>query len=321
MTKDLKGVSVLVTGANGFIGSHLTRRLLSLGAEISIFVRPQASLWRIMDIKDKIKIYPVDIKDFETVKVSVKKIDPVKVYHLAAYVDVSRSFELIDEMIDNNIKGTVNVLMALKESNCNFDCFVNTGISEEYGDNEAPFLETQTPNPVSPYSASKVAGTYFCGMMHKTQCMPIVTLRPFLTYGPYQVSNMLIPGLIKKCLLNEEFQMTKGEQTRDVNYVGDIVDGYIKASLAKEAIGEIINLASGREHQVKDVARLIIGLIGTKVMPDMGILPYRAGETMHYYGSNAKAKKLLGWQSKVGLEEGLKTTISWYKEYLAAGGR
>ena len=315
MFKNLNNAPVLITGANGFIGSHLTKKLVLLGAKVNIFIEPGTSLMRIEEARSMIKIYSVDIRDFEKVKASVKKIKPVKIYHLAGCSDVTRSFDLIDKMIDVNLRGTMNILKAVKETNVRFDSFINTGTCEEYGDNTAPFRETQRPNPVSPYSASKVAATYFCQMLHKTQKMPITTLRPFLTYGPGQISNMLISSLIRKCLLNEDFKMTKGDQTRDFNYVLDIVDGYVKASTTKAAIGEIINLGSGHEYKIKDVVDLIVRLTKTKIKPQKGTLPYRAGEAMHFYSSSEKARKILKWQPKMSLYKGLKETIKWYREH------
>ncbi|NQU99369.1 MAG: SDR family NAD(P)-dependent oxidoreductase [Parcubacteria group bacterium] len=316
MFTSFTNIPVLVTGANGFIGSHLTRKLVSLGAKVNAFIGPNTSLWRIEDVKDKVGVYYVDITNFENVNTFIKKIKPVKIYHLAAYVDVTRFFDLIDKMININLKGTTNVLRALKDSMCKFDCFINTGTCEEYGDNDVPFLETQRENPVSPYSGSKVCATYFCQMLYKTQKMRIVTVRPFLTYGPYQTNDMLIPSLIRKCILNEKFEMTGGEQSREFNYVSDIVDGYIKASITEKAIGEIINLGSGLEYEIKDVVNLIVSLTKTQIMPQIGKLPYRSGEAMHFYCSNQKARTLLGWQPKISLKEGLGKTIRWYRSYL-----
>ncbi|MBU1766854.1 MAG: GDP-mannose 4,6-dehydratase [Candidatus Omnitrophica bacterium] len=315
MIKQLKNTPVLITGDNGFIGSHLTKRLVVLGAKVSAFVEPGTSLWRIQDIKNKIKVYPVDITKFKNVDVLIKKIKPIKVYHLAAHVNVNRSLDLLSRMVDINIKGTTNVLNAL-ENTCKVDCFINTGTGEEYGDGDVPFLESQRENPVSPYSASKVCTTYLCQMLHKIYNMPIITLRPFLTYGPYQTNDMLIPLLIRKCLLGKEFEMTKGEQTRDFNYVSDIVEGYIKASITQRAIGEIINLGSGREYKIKDVVNLIFDLTKSKVKPKIGKLAYRQGETMNFYCSNRKAQKILKWKPKISLNKGLCRTIGWYKGYI-----
>ncbi len=318
MTNDFKNLPVLISGADGFIGSHLTKELVSLGAKVNVFIEPDESAWRIKEFLPKIRVYRADITDFNSVNKAVKEARPLKIYHLAAKVDVDRSPELIDEMIETNLKGTLNILKALRNSQCDFDCFINTGTCEEYGNGEVPFQESQRENPISAYSSSKLAATNFCQMLYKTQKLPIVTLRPFLTYGPYQINDMLISSLVRKCLLNESFEMTKGEQSRDFNYVSDIVAGYLKASVTEAAIGEIINLGSGREYRITEVAHLIVKLTETKIRPTIGKLPYRSAETMHFYCSNEKARCLLNWQPKVSLEEGLKKTIHWYKDYLGA---
>lgn len=313
MITTLKDIKVLVTGISGFIGSYLARRLAEEGAEVYGLIRNSSNLWRIKDLKNQIDLRYADLTDFESVRKAVQDIKPQKVFHLAAYVDVSRSFEVMDDMVEVNIKGTLNLLRALVGSG--YDCFINTGTCEEYGDNLVPFLEEQVPNPVSLYSASKVATTMFCQMLHKTKGLPIITLRPFLTYGPRQESNMLIPSLIKKALKGEALEMTEGEQTREFNYVDDIVDGFIKASITPEAIGEIINIGNGLEYKIKEVVEIILKLMNSSVKPKFGALAYRPGETWHFYCDNTKAKEILGWKPKVSLEDGLRMTINWFQKH------
>ena len=310
MVTTLGDVRVLVTGVTGFIGSHLARKLLEEGAIVHGMVQEDSDLWRIQDIKERVQIHYADLRDYVSVKKVVQRARPQKIFHLAACVDVSRSFEVLDRMIEVNLQGTLHLLQALGDTN--YDCLLNTGTCEEYGDNPVPFRENQIPNPVSPYSAAKAATTIFCQMLHKTMGLPIITLRPFLTYGPKQDNAMLIPALIRSALRREDFEMTAGEQTREFNYVDDIVDGYIRASQTDQAIGQIINIGNGREYRVKDVVLRILDLMGNPIKPLLGALPYREGETMHFYCDNSKAKKLLNWHPKTSLEKGLKKTIDWY---------
>ena len=313
MITTLNNIKVLVTGVSGFIGSHLARRLVEEGAEVHGLVRNSSNLWRIQDLKNKIGFHYADLTDLKSVNQVVQQIRPQKVFHLAARVDVSRSFAVMDEMVEVNVKGTLNLLRATAETGC--DCFVNTGTCEEYGDNPTPFREEQTPNPVSPYSASKVATTMFCQMLHKTMGLPVVTLRPFLTYGPWQESNMLIPSLVKKVIKGETFEMTEGKQTREFNYVTDIVDGFIKASITPGAIGEIINIGNGLEYRIRDVVDMVLKLMNSQTKPKFGALSYRPGETWHFYCDNTKAREILGWKPGVNLEDGLKMTIDWFQKH------
>lgn len=311
MKKNFKNLKVLVTGSDGFIGSHLVRELSSLGAKLYCVIEPKSSLWRIEDIRDKITIIECDICDPE-LRNEIKKINPVKAFHLASFVDSRRDISLLERMSRVNVLGTVNFMSGLKATDC--EAIVNTGTCEEYGDNKAPFKEIDLPRPVSPYSASKAAATFYCQMLYGSFKMPIVTLRPFLTYGPGQVSNMFIPSLVESALKGYDFEMTRGEQTREFNYVSDIVDGFIRACSNAKAIGRIINIGCGKDYKIKDVAEKIIYMASSAIKLKRGELSYREGEVQRFYCDNTLAKKLLGWKAKINLDEGLRRTIEWWKK-------
>jgi UDP-glucose 4-epimerase len=311
--KQLGGSRVLVTGGLGFIGSHLVRRLLAEGCEVYVFGNTETC--NVSDVLGKIRIHDVDLRRFEDVKRSVEKIKPMKIFHLAAHVNVSRSLDPA-MMIENNFGGTVNLLKAAES--VGYDCLINTGTCEEYGTNPVPFKEDQVPNPVSPYSVSKVKTTLFCQSYQKETGRPIITLRPFLTYGPSQRNNFLIPYIITSSLFGKEIKTTRGEQAREFNYVSDIIDGYILAAASERAVGEIINVGNGKEYKIRDVIRKILDAVGSSVKVDSS-LPYRNGEAMHFYCSNEKARKLLGWRPKTSLDDGLRKTIGWYKQKFDSG--
>ncbi|MFQ5963104.1 MAG: NAD-dependent epimerase/dehydratase family protein [Candidatus Scalinduaceae bacterium] len=312
MAGNLKDISAFVTGATGFIGSHLTRRLVHEGAEVSIIARPNSKTFRIDDILDKIRIYRLDLIDFNLVKQAVKDTKPQKVFHLAGHTNVERGFKTANDSV-KDVQYTVNLLRSLQD--IAHDCFIYTGTCEEYGDNPAPFREDQNPNPVSAYSASRVASTAYCQMFHKTLGCPIIILRPFFTYGPYQKASRFISNVILSGLKGEVLNMTWGEQTREFNYVSDIVDGFIKASVNKEAIGEIINIGNGIEFTLKEMVEKVSAIMGNRLKVKYGALPYRPGETWHFYCDNTKAKRLLNWEPKMDLETGLRMTIDWYTKF------
>lgn len=313
--KSLKNKVVLVTGAAGFIGSHLTRLLLEAGAKVHVLLKKDTNQFRIQDFIGNLTVWYADLRDYKSICSCIRNSRPQIVFHLAALKNVTRDAELIEPMIDINIKGTMNLLRGIIEEKIALECFVNTGTSEEYGDGTAPFREDQREIPVSPYSASKVATTYFCQMLHKSMGLPIITLRPFLTYGPNQDTDMFIPSLIQHCLEGKDFPMTEGDQTRELNYIDDIVGAYILAARCQQAAGEVINIGNGIEYRIKDVAEKIVHMMGDPIQLLIGALPKRPGETKHFLCNNEKARELLGWSPKINIDAGLERTIDWYKAF------
>jgi len=313
----IENTRVLLTGSSGFIGSHLGRKLLEMGADLHLLDLPGRLDFRIRDYSDKAHVHEADLGDLESLKEIIQEIRPELVFHLASITSVERSLERAAEITRNNLIGTINLVSAL--NGIPYRRFVNTGTCEEYGDNLAPFKEEQTVNPVSPYSAAKAASTIFCGMFQRTLGLPIVTVRPFLTYGPFQDTKMLIPHTIVSALRGKSFKMTGGKQTREFNYISDIVNGFILAATAPDTIGRIINIGNGIEYPVRRVVEKILRIMNSDIRPEIGAIPYRAGETWHFYCDNERARRLLGWSPRVSLDEGLEKTISWYRKAFESG--
>lgn len=309
-----KGKRVLVTGGGGFIGSHLVKRLLDEGAQVHILLKTHSAPWRIKDRLDQVGIHTSDLTDLDSLSPIVSHINPQIVFHLAALVDTSRSWDLVAPMVKNNIVETITLLTSLRQ--CNLDVFIYTGSSEEYGDAPSPISECQRESPLSPYSFSKVAGTYCCQMAAKIFDLPLTVVRPFPTYGPFQKGAMFIPSAIRELLLRQEFKMSQGEQRREFNYVGDMVEAYLKVALCPGAAGgEVINLGNGIPYKVGEVVEIIKGLINGETTVRRGALSYRKGEGMECFCNNQKLVELTGWMPKVSLAEGLRITVEWYRAY------
>ena len=307
------GRRVLITGAGGFIGSHLARRLVGEDAQVQIILKKDEPTWRLDDILDRLDVSETDISDLPSLQSILSPFNPQVIFHLAALVDVSRSWDLIVPMINTNLLGTVNLLTALKRSQV--EIFVNTSSSEEYGDAPAPCSEDQRESPLSPYSFSKLSGTHLCQMAVQAFDLPVTTLRLFPTYGPFQESKMFIPSAIRTLLAGKEFSMSPGEQIREFTYVDDVVEAYLKVAVCPEARGEVINVGSGIPYRIRDVVDIIQKCVEDRGTVKVGALPYRKGEGMECFCDNLKLKRLTGWFPRVSLEEGLRLTVEWYKTY------
>ena len=308
----LKEKSILVTGGTGFIGSFIVNKLMEEDCFVNIIVNsPKQSIWR-LDNKNQFRIFDIDLRNFSDLKKAIDIIKPSYIFHLAGFVNPERDIENIGEAFSINFGGTKNLILALNEYD--YQLFINTGTSDVYGNNKAPFKETLRENPVSPYSASKVASTYFCEMNANTYKKPIITVRPFLPYGPKQMTRRFLPSLIYSGILEKELLLTACEQTRDFIYIEDVAEAYIL--LAKNAekvkIMGIFNIGTGKETKILEVVNLIREYFNnTKFL--IGKKPYRIGETMHFYSSINKIKKAINWEPKWTLEDGINKTIQWWK--------
>lgn len=307
---------ILITGGNGFIGGHLAVELLEKFPKSKIYLLDQFDRIPlnpfIKEILTKIEMVNCDLTDFDDIKKAMKHAEPLHIFHLGAYTRVGRDFSHVDKAIQINIQGTVNLLHALENSD--FESFIHIGTSEEYGRNPVPFREDMPVDPPSPYSVSKAASEMFCRVYQEAYGFPIVFLRPFNVYGEAQSPTMLIPELIISCIKGKNIKLTQGKQTREFNYVKDIVSALIMASQTKKVVGKTINIGCGEEHTIREIVMLILELMGHPIKPLFGALPYRDNEIWRMFCDNSLAKTLLGWKPHYTLEEGLKRTIKWYKE-------
>ncbi len=310
----------LVTGASGFIGSHLCRRLVAEGAEIHALTPAVSSVYpaRLLDLRDKITLHEANITDRSAMSDLANTVRPSVIFHLAAYTHVGKSWQRVDECIQSNVQGTVNLLKALEP--VGYDRFINTGTSEIYGDIDVPFREDAQANPCSPYSVSKYAAERFCRMFHQGHGWPIVLVRPFNAYGPAQSPDRIVPETIVRALRTQELKTTSGKQTREFNYVEDLADGFVTLATTAGIEGELFNLGCGEDVAIRDVVTMILDLMGNPIEPLIGALPDRPTEIWRMYCDNTRARERLGWSPKHSLREGLEKTIDWYRAELSKNG-
>jgi dTDP-glucose 4,6-dehydratase len=309
----------LVTGAGGFIGSHLAERLVHSGARVRALVHYNAlgtTGWlEHSPLRNDMEIIAGDICDRDSISTAMK--DTGIVFHLAALIAIPYSYQAPASYVRTNIKGTLNVLQAACE--LGVKRVIHTSTSEVYGTARfVPITEEHPLQAQSPYSASKIGADKLSEAFHLSFGLPVVTLRPFNTFGPRQSARAIIPTIITQCLARRTMCLGNLYPTRDLNFVGNTVDAYLLASEAADAVGKTINVGSGREIRIGDLAELIgkIAGIPIRIESDTSRVRSENSEVGRLMASNALAQKILGWQPKVTLEDGLGITISWFRDHL-----
>lgn len=310
---------VLVTGAGGFIGSHLTERLVELGADVKAFVHYNAQgRWGWLEdsnIRSEIEVIAGDICDRDSVYNAVNGTEVV--FHLAALIGIPYSYDAPVSYMRTNIEGTLNVLQAARK--LNIERVVQTSTSEVYGTARCvPISEEHPLQGQSPYSATKIAADKITEAFHLSFDLPVSTIRPFNTFGPRQSSRAVIPTIITQILTQSNVHLGNLESTRDFNFVSDTVEGFIKIAESLDAIGEVINIGSGTEISIGNLVSTIMKIAGREIpiISDKKRLRPEKSEVDRLCADNTKAKKILGWQPKYKLTEGLIKTIEWMEENL-----
>ena len=308
---------VLVTGAGGFIGSHLTERLVELGAKTRGLIEYNSEdSWGWLDassVKDDVEVVLGDIRDPDSLKRAVDGVDLV--FHLAALIAIPYSYHAPLSYVRTNVEGTLNVLQASLRQDV--ELVVHTSTSEVYGTaRTVPIREDHPLQGQSPYSASKIGADKIAEAIHLSFGLPLVTVRPFNTYGPRQSARAVIPTIVTQALSGSAICLGNLTPTRDLNFVADTVEGFIKAADAPLAIGEVINLGTGEEIAIGRLAETIMKLMG-KDMPiiseDQRVRPENS-EVERLCADNTKAREILGWAPQHKLEEGLELTIDWLRQ-------
>ena len=314
-----QGKKVLVTGAEGFIGSHLTERLVELGADVTALAQYNSfNSWGWIDTFDKntkesIKVVTGDIREYDGMKRIIKGQEVV--LHLAALIAIPYSYLSPMAYVRTNVEGTTNVLEACREYNV--EKIVHTSTSETYG--TALYVPIDEKHPMqgqSPYSASKIGADKMAESYYKSFNMPIATLRPFNTYGPRQSARAVIPTIISQILAGKtEIKLGSLTPTRDFNFVKDTAEAFIKVAESEKTIGEVINAGSNYEITIGDTVKKIISIIGkdVKILCDDERIRPENSEVNRLWADNAKIKELTGWQPNYTIDQGLEATVEWIK--------
>jgi NAD dependent epimerase/dehydratase len=313
---------VLVTGSDGFIGSHLTEELIKQGYQVKAFVYYNSlNTWGWLDtlpqeILNEIEIFQGDIRDPNGVMEAVKNVDAI--FHLAALIAIPFSFHSPDAYVETNIKGTLNMLQAARELATNRVLITST--SEVYG--TAKYIPMDEKHPYqgqSPYSATKIGADRLAESFHRSFNMPITIVRPFNTYGPRQSARAVIPTIITQLLAGKaEIKLGLLTPTRDFNYVKDTVNGFIEIFKSGKTIGEEINIATQREISIGQLAKELIRQINPNVhiICDEQRLRPEKSEVSRLLGCNEKIKRLTDWSSQYTLDQGLAATIEFFRNNL-----
>ena len=299
----------LVTGAAGFVGSCLVRRLVAERKSVHIIVKKNSSLWRIRDILPRVSVHCVDLSKPSEVSKSMELIRPDIIYHLATY-GAYPSQDDIGQCIKTNIEGTWNLLKATLH--LDYELLVNTGSSSEYGSKNSPMKESDSLAPCSNYAVTKCAQTLLCSHVAKEHKKPIVTLRPFSVYGPYEDKNRFIPTLLKNLYFRRVMNLVAPDITRDWLYVDDMVSAYFLLPALKKYPGEVFNVGTGTQATIREVTESAIKVAGVSTRLRWCGMKNRKWDTTCWVADISKTKKLLKWKARVDLDQGLRYTWKWF---------
>tara|TARA_B100001123_G_scaffold434752_1_gene561886 strand:+ start:17761 stop:18771 length:1011 start_codon:yes stop_codon:yes gene_type:complete len=311
----ISNTRVLVTGGSGFIPSHVTRRLVGNGADVAITTKYNSLIdnVRIADFWDDVRVIEADIRNQDSLR-QIVDFRPEVVIHMAAYNHVGDSFTHYSEAMQSNAVGTANVLEAYED----YERFIYISSSEVYGfQSDVPFVETMTPHPISPYSVGKYGGELYSQMKLQWADRRISVVRPFNAFGPYQSPRAVIAEVILDCLKGRPIRATEGKQTRDFNYVENLVDGILLVCQEDAAVGQILNLGSEVETSIRDLITTIHELTESQSELQIGVLPTRPTEIWRMVSDSTRAREVIGWSPNIDLIEGLEKTIEWYRSFLS----
>ena len=316
-----KNRPVLVTGAGGFIASHLVEILVEHGAKVRAFVRYNSrgdiGLLRLLPaaVLEKLELVAGDLRDIEAVRAAMQGVEVV--FHLGALIAIPYSYQHPREVVETNVLGTLNVLTAARELKTRR--VIHTSTSEVYGTAQyVPIDEAHPLQGQSPYSASKIGADKLAESFYRSFDVPVVTLRPFNTYGPRQSARAVIPTIITQALTRDVVKLGSLDPARDFTFVTDTANGFLHAATADYGVGQEMNLGVNASISIGQLAHKIFDLLGKSpqiVTDDQRLRPEKS-EVFRLHASNQKAQELIGWQPQVSLNDGLEQTINWIEAHL-----
>lgn len=317
----IDGKKILVTGAGGFIGSHLVEALVRMGAKVRAFVRYNSrSDYGLLDalseeVEDQIEVFVGDLKDPEALREPVAGCNIV--FHLGSLIAIPYSYVNPTDFVQTNVLGTTNLLNACLAGNV--QKIVHTSTSEVYG--TAVYCPIDEKHPLqaqSPYSATKIAADKLAESYYRSFGLPVAIARPFNTYGPWQSGRAVVPTIVLQALRGDGVALGSLYPTRDFTYVEETVTGLIAMADSPQSVGEVVNIGFGKDTSIGDLAQLICSLMGKEVdihKEDQRVRP-ESSEVERLVCDNTKARELLGWEPKVSLKEGLGRTIDWFRSHV-----
>jgi len=319
---ELQGKKILVTGAGGFIGSHLSEALVESGAKVKALVHYNSrNDWGLIEllpgeIKESLEVVTGDIRDPFFMRDIVQGCQIV--FHLAALIAIPYSYTAATSYVDTNVKGTLNVLQACLDAGV--ERVVHTSTSEVYGTAQyTPIDEKHPLQGQSPYSASKIGADMLAESFKRSFGLPVSIIRPFNCYGPRQSARAIIPTIITQALVSPKLKLGALTPIRDLTYVKDTVDGFIAVAESDRTVGEVINFGTGSGLSIGRLAKKIMGLVGKdrEIICDERRMRPEESEVMELICDAGKARELVGWEPRYTLENGLQETITWIKQHLS----
>ena len=302
----------ILTGATGFVGANLARRLLQDGHEVHLLVRKNYRSWRIDSILEDVRLHEVDLNDEGSLSQKVSKIKPDWVFHLATHGAYS-SQKNLRQILQTNIIGTLNLVEACLKSG--FEVFINTGSSSEYGFKDRAATETEWLEPNSHYAWSKASATLFCRHTAQSQGVRIPTLRLYSVYGAYEESTRLMPTLILRGLQGELPPLVNPNIARDYIYIDDVLDAYLlTATVSDRELGAVYNLGTGIQTSLRDVVEVACTTLALEVEPQWGSMPNRDWDTNVWVADNRKIQATFNWRPQHSFESGFRLMVDWFRD-------